>query len=159
MTAETLNDKLDVNGTSFQAASTAAGYGGKSHEVPDAHLALEESVGCSEPQGCFSLARSIASPRASLTCWALHMSCAPSEEITRSQIASSLCHVCMHMEACGGTGPSSIALAVSRARRPCVRPQPILKGTRIGSGNIPAFQELHTETAVSLVHDFSWYGL
>ena len=39
LTAETLNDKLDVNGTSFKAASTAAGYGGKSHEVYIAHLA------------------------------------------------------------------------------------------------------------------------
>lgn len=33
LTAELLDEKLDVNGTSFQAASTAAGYGGASHQV------------------------------------------------------------------------------------------------------------------------------
>lgn len=33
LTAALLDEKLDVNGTSFQAASTAAGYGGASHQV------------------------------------------------------------------------------------------------------------------------------
>jgi hypothetical protein len=33
MTAALLDEKVDVNGTSFQEASTAAGYGGASHEV------------------------------------------------------------------------------------------------------------------------------
>ncbi|CAL8463817.1 g3351 [Coccomyxa elongata] len=32
LTAALLDEKLDVNGTSFQAASTAAGYGGASHQ-------------------------------------------------------------------------------------------------------------------------------
>ena len=43
LAAETLNDKLDVNGTSFKAASTAAGYGGGSHEVCAAHPGLQRS--------------------------------------------------------------------------------------------------------------------
>ncbi len=43
LTAGTLNDKLDVNGTTFQAASTAAGYGGGSHEVYAAQSAPEQS--------------------------------------------------------------------------------------------------------------------
>ena len=33
LTAKTLDEKVDVNGTSFQQASSAVGYGGKSHEV------------------------------------------------------------------------------------------------------------------------------
>lgn len=33
MTAKTLDEKVDVNGTSFQQASSAVGYGGRSHEV------------------------------------------------------------------------------------------------------------------------------
>lgn len=33
LTAALLDEKLDVNGTSFKEASTAAGYGGSSHQV------------------------------------------------------------------------------------------------------------------------------
>lgn len=33
LTAAMLDEKLDANGTSFEEASTAAGYGGASHEV------------------------------------------------------------------------------------------------------------------------------
>jgi len=34
MTADLLEVKTDVNGTTFQAAANAAGYGGSSHKVP-----------------------------------------------------------------------------------------------------------------------------
>ena len=34
LSAEELTARPDVNGTSFQEASTAAGYGGPSHQVP-----------------------------------------------------------------------------------------------------------------------------
>jgi hypothetical protein len=58
LTAKTLDEKVDVNGTSFQQASSAVGYGGKSHEVggllslvnlqecckPHAHALLRNSM-------------------------------------------------------------------------------------------------------------------
>ena len=33
LSAETLDAKVDINGTTFKDASTAVGYGGDSHEV------------------------------------------------------------------------------------------------------------------------------
>ena len=40
LTAKTLDEKVDVNGTSFQQASNAVGYGAKSHEVWGGHCLL-----------------------------------------------------------------------------------------------------------------------
>ena len=35
LNASTLDEKLDANGTSFQEAAAAAGYGAESHQVHD----------------------------------------------------------------------------------------------------------------------------
>ncbi|EIE18838.1 N-carbamyl-L-amino acid amidohydrolase [Coccomyxa subellipsoidea C-169] len=44
LTAALLDEKLDVNGTSFLEASTAAGYGGSTHQILDGTLVKEGAV-------------------------------------------------------------------------------------------------------------------
>jgi hypothetical protein len=47
--AKTLDEKVDVNGTSFQQASSAVGYGGKSHEVCGVNAQPRESSRMLQP--------------------------------------------------------------------------------------------------------------